>query len=150
MSFNPLMISFNAAINEYLPPEKQILLTNNQAVFQMTYKEYLHFIKSLTLDDYYPSQTERLDIMAVYAFFNLTLNMSYLYETLHFSSTTKKKDSRSLSEWLGSQDLYTEVVPKTGIRIAGDELQFRICIFSPNMWKWTTISACPCALQTIR
>lgn len=128
MSFNPLMISFNAAVNEYLPPEKQILLTNNQAVFQMTYKEYLHFIKSLTLDDYYPSQTERLDIMAVYAFFNLTLNMSYLYETLHFSSTTKKKDSRSLSEWLGSQDLYTEVVPKTGIRIAGDELQFRICI----------------------
>lgn len=116
------------AVNEYLPPDKQILLTNNQAVFQMTYKEYLQFIKTLTLDDYYPSLTERLDIMAVYAFFNLTLNMTYLYETLHFSSTTKKKDSRALSEWLSSQDLDTEIVPKTGIRIIGDELQFRICI----------------------
>lgn len=117
-----------AAVNEYLPTDKQILLTNNQAIFRMTYKEYLHFIRKLTLNDYYPSSSERLDIMAIYAFFNLTLNMTYLYETLHFSSTTKKKDSRALSEWLISQDLDTEIVPKTGIRITGDELQFRICI----------------------
>lgn len=117
-----------ASINEYLAPIHQIMLNNNQAVFQMSYKEYLQFIQSLTLDDYYPSQTERLDIMSVYAFFNLTLHMTHLYETLHFSSTTKKKDSRALSEWLKSQSLTTEVVPKAGIRIIGDELQFRICI----------------------
>lgn len=117
-----------SAINEYLAPEHQILISNNQAVFQMTYLEYLAFIQSLTLEDYVPSQTERLDIMTIYAFFNLTLNMSHLYETLHFSLSTKKKDSRALSEWLQSQGLDTEVVPKTGIRIAGDELNFRICV----------------------
>ena len=100
-----------SAINEYLTPEHQILISNNQAVFQMTYLEYLTFIQSLTLEDYVPSQTERLDIMTIYAFFNLTLNMSHLYETLHFSPSTKKKDSRALSEWLQSQGLDTEVVP---------------------------------------
>lgn len=57
----------------------------------MTYPEYLTFIQSLTLEDYVPSQNERLDIMVIYAFFNPALNMSHLYETLHFSPSTKKK-----------------------------------------------------------
>ena len=119
-----------AAVNEYLAPAQQILISNNQAVFQMTYPEYLAFIQSLTLEDYVPSQNERLDIMVIYAFFNPALNMSHLYETLHFSPSTKKKDSRALSEWLKTQNLGTEVVPKTGVRIVGDELTFRICVTS--------------------
>lgn len=89
-----------AAVNEYLAPAQQILISNNQAIFQMTYPEYLAFIQSLTPEDYVPSQNERLDIMVIYAFFNPALNMSHLYETLHFSPSTKKKDSRALSEWL--------------------------------------------------
>ena len=119
-----------AAVNEYLAPAQQILISNNQAIFQMTYPEYLAFIQSLTLEDYVPSQNERLDIMVIYAFFNPALNMSHLYETLHFSPSTKKKDSRALSEWLKTQNLGTEVVPKTGVRIVGDELTFRICVTS--------------------
>ena len=67
-----------AAVNEYLAPAQQILISNNQAVFQMTYPEYLAFIQSLTLEDYVPSQNERLDIMVIYAFFNPALNMSHL------------------------------------------------------------------------
>ena len=119
-----------AAVNEYLAPAQQILISNNQAIFQMTYPEYLAFIQSLTPEDYVPSQNERLDIMVIYAFFNPALNMSHLYETLHFSPSTKKKDSRALSEWLKTQNLGTEVVPKTGVRIVGDELTFRICVTS--------------------
>lgn len=117
-----------ATVNEHLKPEEQIRISNNQAAFSMTYLEYLNFIQSLSLDDYIPSQTERLDIMTIYAFFNLTLNMTHLYETLHFSLSTKKKDSRALSEWLLTQKLGTEIVPKTGIRIVGNELSFRICV----------------------
>ena len=117
-----------AAVNEYLPSEQQIILSGSAAVFQMNYREYLSFIQGLTLEDYYPSQNERIDIMAVYAFFNQVLNMTHLYETLRLSLTTKKKDSHVLSSWLDSQKLSTEVVPKAGIRIAGDELLLRICI----------------------
>ncbi|MCD8121823.1 MAG: helix-turn-helix domain-containing protein [Clostridiales bacterium] len=117
-----------AAVNAYLPPEKQILINDYHAVFQMTYTEYLEFIRSLTLDDYYSSQSERLDIIAVYAFFNETLNMTHLYDTLRISLSTKKKDSRALSEWLADRNLSTEVVPRAGIRIVGDEILYRICV----------------------
>ena len=59
-----------SAVNEYLPPNKVILIENNCAVFQMSYQAYMDFIQSLSLDDYVPSQDERLDIMAVYGFLN--------------------------------------------------------------------------------
>ena len=117
-----------AAVNEHLPAQQQIILSGSSALFQMSYKEYLSFIQSLTLEDYYPSQAERINIMSVYAFFNQVLNMTHLYETLRFSLTTKKKDSHALSSWLKSQGLSTTVVPKAGIRIVGDELLLRICI----------------------
>lgn len=117
-----------SCINEYLPASHQILIANNQAIFQMTYKEYLAFIQSLTLKDYYPSQKERLNIMAAYAFFNRALNMTHLYESLYISLSTKKKDSRALSNWLSGYGLATEVIPKTGIKITGDEVQYRILI----------------------
>ncbi|MCD8223047.1 MAG: PRD domain-containing protein [Clostridiales bacterium] len=117
-----------AAVNAYLAPEQQILINDNHAVFQMTYKEYLAFIHSLTLDDYYPSQSERLDIITIYAFFNEILNMTHLYDTLRISLSTKKKDSRALSERLAGINLSTETMPRAGIRIVGDEVLYRICV----------------------
>lgn len=115
-------------VNEYLPREHQILITNNQAIFQMSYREYLLFIHSLSLEDYYPSQSERLDTMVIYSFLNTTLNMTHLYKTLYISLSTKKKDSRVLSDWLQTYELFTEVVPKAGIKITGNELQYRILV----------------------
>lgn len=117
-----------SAANEYLPPNKEILIENNCAVFQMSYQAYMDFIQSLSLDDYIPSQDERLDIMAVYGFLNPAINLSRLYDSLHISMSTKKKDSRALSQWLREQGLMTQVIPKTGISITGSEIRFRMCV----------------------
>lgn len=117
-----------ACINEFLPESRQILITNNQAVFQMNYREYLDFVSSLAFQDFCPSRQERLHVMAIYAFLNFSLNMTHLYQTLYLSPGTKKKDSQAFSEWLEQYELYTEVLPRRGIRVLGSERRFRILV----------------------
>ena len=94
-----------SAVNEYLPPNKVILIENNCAVFQMSYQAYMDFIQSLSLDDYVPSQDERLDIMAVYGFLNPAINLSRLYESLHISMSTKKRTAGRCLNGCGNRDL---------------------------------------------
>lgn len=115
-----------AEINAFLPEEQYIRIDDNQAVCHLSYMEYIRFIQSLTLDDYYSSQKERVTIMVIYSFFNFQLNTARLYESLHISMTTKKKDSRELSLYLKEQSLETRVIPKKGIEIIGEEESFRM------------------------
>lgn len=117
-----------AAVNEYLTPDRQIRLEDNHAVFQMSYAEYLDFLQALTLQDYQPSQEERVFTMAVYLFFNGVLNKTHLYETLRFSLSTKKNDSHALDAWMHRYGQRVVVVPKAGVQAQGEELTFRLCI----------------------
>lgn len=49
-------------------------------------------------------------------FLNFSLNMTHLYQTLYLSPGTKKKDSQAFSKWLNQYELYTEVLPRRGVR----------------------------------
>jgi len=80
-----------AEINTFLPEDRRIRIDDNQAVWKLSYTEYIRFIQSLTMDDYYSTQGERVTMMFTYSFFNLYLNMAGLYESLHISMTTKKE-----------------------------------------------------------
>lgn len=117
-----------AEINTFLPEDRRIRIDDNQAVWKLSYTEYICFIQSLTMDDYYSTQGERVTMMFTYSFFNLYLNMAGLYESLHISMTTKKKDSRELSAYLKEQGLETRIIPKKGIEIVGEEERYRMLI----------------------
>lgn len=119
-----------ANINCYLPANKQFIIEKELIINKLNYTDYIHVVSSLALDDYSTSQTERISIMLCYAFFNLSLNMSGLYAELGVSLTTKKKDSKILSIGLKQQHLATEILPRKGIKIIGDEIKFRILIVS--------------------
>lgn len=119
-----------ANINRYLPEERQFCIEKEAIANQLTYTDYIHFISGLSLCDYAPSQPERISLMLAHAFFDLSLNMRALYDTLDLSPTTKKKDSRQLSDLLESHALSTQILPGKGIRVLGDEIAFRVLLVS--------------------
>lgn len=119
-----------ANLNTYLLPDKQLKIVNNRIEADITYRDYIEFVQKLTLKDYVISQEERINLMIVYSFFSEILNMTNLYENLGLSLTTKKKDSRELNIVLEENRLKSEIVAKKGIKIIGNERNYRILIAS--------------------
>ena len=117
-----------SALNDYLPADYQIISDDSMVSLQMPYSEYIKFVQSLTMDDYILEPNERIDLIILHMFFCPYLNMSALYESLHFSMATRKIDSTAMKHRLDEMSLSLERVPRKGVRIAGDELKFRIYI----------------------
>ncbi|MBT2698979.1 helix-turn-helix domain-containing protein [Bacillus sp. ISL-40] len=113
-------------INLYLPTEKQIKILGTTVLSTLTYNDYINFMNNLSLDEYFSSQSERIFTIIVLCFLNKSLNTTRLYEEIGISLTTKKKDNRALTEYLKLRNLDMEIIPKRGIEIVGDEINFRI------------------------
>lgn len=119
-----------ANINRYLPEDRQFCIEKETIVNRLAYTDYIHFISALSRSDYAPSQPERITLMLAHAFFDRSLNMRALYDALDLSPTTKKKDSRQLSELLKNHALSTQILPGKDIRILGDEIALRVLLVS--------------------
>jgi len=117
-------------INKYLPQGKCFVIEGNNILNTLTYKDYIHFVQSISINDYISSQSERISLMAVYSFLNLFLNMTKLYQELGMSLTTKKKDSKKLTDFITNKQLAIELLPKKGVRIIGEETAYIILISS--------------------
>lgn len=131
--FNKSEISLKRNIsnlNSYLPDEKKLKILNNTVTAEIDYRDYIEFVHNLSLNDYIISQGERINLMIVYSFFSEILNMTSLYDNLGISLTTKKKDSKELSNILESNELKSEIVAKKGIKVVGNERNYRILIAS--------------------
>lgn len=131
--FNKSEISLKrniANLNSYLPEEKKIKIINSTVTAEIDYRDYIDFVHNLSLNDYMISQEERVNLMIVYSFFSEILNMTSLYDNLGISLTTKKKDSKELNNILESNELKSEIVAKKGIKVIGNERNYRILIAS--------------------
>ncbi|MBQ9154754.1 MAG: helix-turn-helix domain-containing protein, partial [Solobacterium sp.] len=117
-----------STLNNYLPYDHQIISDDRMVSLHMSYAEYIEFVRSLTTDDYIPDQNERIDLCLLHMFFCPYLNMSELYESLHFSMATRKTDSTVMKQKLDGMSLRLERVVRKGVRIEGDELKYRIYI----------------------
>lgn len=113
-------------INSYLIPDKEFIFNGNKVISQMNYRDFLDFLKNLSLLEYSPTQEERIALIIINSFFKQYLNKSELYNDIHVSLTTLKKDTVNLKEMLKDRRLSMGVSPKKGIEITGNELQYRI------------------------
>lgn len=117
-------------INSYLPENKRFIIDGVNVSGSLTYKDYIDFVESISASSYISSPSERVSLMMVYAFLDNQLNMTWLYQEIGMSLTTKKKDSKQLSDIARHKGLGVEQIPKKGIRIVGDERRFRITTVS--------------------
>lgn len=116
-----------ANINYYLKTER-IVIHADSFVCDLTYADLLAFLSNLKVKDYNSSVEERIKLILFYAFLYTTVNTSRLYEEIGISLTTKKKDLKTLENYLSARGLKFEVVSRKGIKIAGNETAWRILI----------------------
>lgn len=117
-----------AVIGQHLDGQYPIVIYNSRIIANLSYSDYLAIIKNLTMDNYILSCKERLQYLITRSFYEGTINLSRIYEQLGLSPTTKKSDTAKLRSLLSVYGLEIEIVKKKGIRIAGDELHFRMLL----------------------
>lgn len=115
-------------MSEELPPDSAPLVYNNQVTTSMDYPAYLNFIQNLSISEYSPSILERISVILLICYEKGDVNLSRLYNSWNFSSTTKKKDTKYLRELLKPYDLEIFILRKKGIMIKGNEFLFRLLI----------------------
>jgi hypothetical protein len=80
-------------LNDYLPLNKQFIVTESTIINQLSYTEFVHFIQELTISDFSTTGEERLQFLLCLSMINDFTNFSKLYELLEISQSTKKKRS---------------------------------------------------------
>lgn len=115
-------------LNNYLVDSKKICIENNNIIADLNYRDYIEFVNSLSINDYIICQEERINLLLVYSYFNNIINLSKIYESIGISLTTKKKDSKELESFLSQKNLQIERIPKKGIKIKGEEKNYRILL----------------------
>lgn len=115
-------------LNIYLPDQEQITIVNGVIQTSLDYEDYLAFLDQLSLKDYFPNQKERIHYILLKACIEGYVNTSKIYDKLHLSLTTKKKDLKQLRCELRAQKADLLILHKKGITITGNELQIRILL----------------------
>lgn len=115
-------------INEYLPLDKQFLISDLVIINQLTYKDHLTFIQSLSFSDYIPNQEERFEFIIASSFINDSINLTELYVELGLSLSTKKYDRHQIEAYLAKEHLSLKSIPGKGVSIYGNELRYRLYI----------------------
>lgn len=114
-------------INDYLT-DYMIEIKNSNVYTNINYESFIEIMGSLDFDSYLPSQTERLNVIIVKAFFEEYCNLTHLYTSWNLSLTTKKRDMHVLKDMLATYGLGVERKPGFGIKIVGDILHYRMLI----------------------
>lgn len=113
-------------LNDYLPLNKQFIVTESTIINQLSYTEFVHFIQELTISDFSTTGEERLQFLLCLSMTNDFTNFSKLYELLEISQSTKKKDRPIFSQLLQQAGLTLHSFRGKGVSIIGDELTLRI------------------------
>lgn len=117
-----------ARINYYLPDHRSIYCAGDMFHCNITYKEYLTFLKDITLNKYISSEQDRMKLILFNLFLYGTVNTSRLYQEIGVSLSTKKKDLKALSDFLQPYSLYLDIIKGQGISLRGNEFLFRTLI----------------------
>lgn len=112
-------------INEYLPSEKSFLLDENEIESRIHYQDYLSLC-AVDLSDYSSTPEERHQLIFLTLFLQDNIQLVKLYADLGLSETTRKNDRKSLQERLIALGFELEYVPGKGIRMRGDEREYRV------------------------
>ncbi|WP_313469389.1 helix-turn-helix domain-containing protein [Carnobacterium sp.] len=115
-------------INEFLPLNKQFIISDLTILSQLTYEDYLNFTQSLSFSEYAPNQKERFDLIITLSFIKGTINLSSLYDELGLSISTKKKDRQMIEDYLKRKQFTLKTTPGKGVSIHGKELYYRIFV----------------------
>lgn len=117
-------------INTHLPLDKQFIVEGTIVISQIDYKYYLEFLGSLSLNDYSHVPKERINLLIIKGFFCDFFNKSEIYTNINVSLTTLKKDTLDLKKILKLHQLDLVNIPKKGVKIVGDELNYRLLTVS--------------------
>lgn len=115
-------------LNLYLDSSTPLTIKNGIVNCSMKYEQYLQFISSLSINDYFPDYKERNNLLTMKIFIYGYTNASRIYQELDLSLTTKKADMKKLHSSLSDLDLKLSTLHRKGLTIQGDELKFRILI----------------------
>lgn len=115
-------------INLHSRNKEIILIDNGMLTTSLNYTEYTEFIKSLSISQYSSTPDERINTILISALINDCVNLTFLYNELGLSVTTKKNDTKLLKTILEEKNLKLTVLKKKGIKIEGDERIFRLLV----------------------
>ncbi|TNG93107.1 hypothetical protein FHQ19_11685, partial [Pasteurellaceae bacterium UScroc12] len=85
-------------INDYLEPENKIHLINAKIITPITYRDYIKFIKSISLKRYISTPDERIKLFILQATLFEAVNRKEFYSRLNLSYSTLKNDIILLKE----------------------------------------------------
>lgn len=114
-------------INLY-SPTPLIEIKKGYCVSRVSYREFVEFIRRITMQDYASSYIERIRVMIITIYFRGFVNATSLYELWGLSLTTKKQDTAHLRKLLTGHGLSLAILKKKGLAIEGDELQLRFLV----------------------
>lgn len=117
-------------INTYLPKGKQFIIEGAIITSQIDYKYYLEFLENLHLNEYFHIPKERINLLIINGFFYDFFNKSEIYTNINVSLTTLKKDTLDLKKILEFYQLNLINIPKKGVKIIGNELNYRLLVVS--------------------
>jgi transcriptional antiterminator len=115
-------------INLYSKGKKIILLENGLLKTSLNYTEYTKFIQSISINEYFSTPDERINIILISALLNDYVNLTTLYDDLGLSIATKKNDTKLLKAVLKDNNLTLNVLKKKGVKIEGKENTFRLLV----------------------
>ncbi len=130
MQFEKNEISIRRAIEQInlYSAAPMIEIKKGWCLSRVSYKEFVDFIKGISMEDYASSWAERIRVVIVTIFFQGYVNASSLYESWGLSLTTKKQDTANLRRLLSDHGLQLVTLKKKGLSIEGDELQLRFLV----------------------
>ena len=110
---------------------------------RVSYKEFVDFIKGISMEDYASSWAERIRVVIVTIFFQGYVNASSLYESWGLSLTTKKQDTANLRRLLSDHGLQLVTLKKKGCPSRGTSCSFGFwsSTFSTPCWNLRTRTA---------
>lgn len=117
-----------STLNAYLPNHLKISISLSNITTLTTYTYFTDFVSSLSFKEYQPSISERLSVIIVYCYFEKIFNLTQLYNYWGISLNTKKRDVKSLEQYLEKYKLSIKRYPGQGISIEGNNLRHRILV----------------------
>ncbi len=120
-------------LNRYCPSTQQCIIYTSIVRTSMNYPQFTEFARQFPMAEYQTSAQERIQYCVVKLYLEDHVNLSQVYQDLGLSISTKKKDTRQLRELLKDHGQDVVVMARSGIRVKGDALRFRLLLIQQLM-----------------
>ncbi|TNH07385.1 hypothetical protein FHQ26_10255, partial [Testudinibacter sp. TR-2022] len=112
-------------INDYLEPENKTHVINAKIITPVTYRDYIKFVKSISLKRYISTPDERIRLFILQATLFESINRKEFYSRLNLSYSTLKNDIILLKKKTPSHIEFT-LKNRNSWAINGNEISIRI------------------------